>query len=165
MKEYPESDYLITIRSLVAADSVDLQRLIPNGCQVTLGGVVDMGLVPTLASAPWPPPVPRSYDHWETSDRAAEYVFATSDVTLTAWAGDQVMLKVAKISELEHSAFFLPMTQFEAIRNDIHVLQSRAVADEPIRLSAVRRSAFGRFLESELPKATVNAYARRILCI
>jgi len=165
MKEQPNSDFLIKVDCLTAADSLELEQLLPTSYQITINHIVSISVTPELAATPWPPSWPDNYDHWDNAARAAEYLFATSDVTVAPGNADEVALKVMDGPELQHSAFFLPRAQFDALHRDVESIFKSPVSRAPTRLSEMADRPLARFLKDELPRAPLSDYTRRILCL
>lgn len=166
MKEYPEANYFVDVRSLGAAVSPHMHDLQPRGALVTVNGVVDIALVESLAPEPWPPPAPRNHDHWETPQEAAEYLFDVSSVTIAPYESPNVLIKhsVNQV-EGENTAFFLPLDEFEALRTDVDKLLRSPAGVTGHRLDELKQRPLGRFLSGWLKHAHLGDYKRRILCL
>lgn len=129
MKEYPEPNYLLHVS--LAGVSIDpaLMEHVPRTYRVGVNPLVEVIVIPWLRGTPWPPPYPTDWDHWKDRDEAAQYLFATNDVSIAptdergAWSQTVVF---PEYPETAQTVFWLPRADFESLLEEVERIHTSA---------------------------------------
>jgi hypothetical protein len=166
MKEYPESDYSLSVSELDESAEPELGKLLPRTYHIDVNRVIAIIIVPWLSASPWPPPYPTDWDHWRDRDEAAAYLFATHTVTVAPTDEHEPRIQTVIFDEYPdtaHTVFWLPRASHEALLVDIERAYNTSRPSE-LRLQELNESRpLPGFLRRELPRASLSAYERKIL--
>ena len=167
MREYPEANYFLSVSPI--GESIDLQlgRLLPRSYLIVVNLVTKIVFVSWLPASPWPPPYPTSWDQWRDRDAAAWYLFATDAVTVAPTEEHEARLQKVvfdEYPETAHTVFWHPRADYEALLADVERAYDTPDPSE-LRLDDLPPGPLVDFLRHELPRASLSAYERKILCL
>jgi hypothetical protein len=168
MKEYPESNYFLSVSALDESTEPELGQLLPRTYRIEVNRVIAIVIIPWLSASPWPPPYPTDWEHWRDRDEAAAYRFATHTVTVAPTDEPAPRIQTVIFDEYPdagHTVFWLPRASHEALLVDIERAYNTSRCSE-LRLQELDESRpLPGFLRRELPRASLSAYERKILCL
>ena len=169
MKEYPESNYFLSVSAIGDSSDPQLGRLLPRTYHIEVNLIVDIVIVPWLAASPWPPPYPTDWDHWKDRDEAAWYLFATRVVTVAPTEARETRIQTVIFDEypdMAHTVFWRPRADYEALLVDVERAYHTDTPDHgSLRLDELAPGPLVEFLTHDLPRASLSAYKREILCL
>jgi hypothetical protein len=166
MKEYPESNYELSVSMIGVPDEPRLGELLPRAYLIQVNLIVTIAVVPWLPESPWPPKFPTSWDDWSDRDEAAAYLFATNPISIAPTDGparDQIVI-FPEYPELAHTVFWLPRAEHEALLVDVERAYETPAPDR-LRLLELSDGPLVEFLRRDLARAALSAYKREILCL
>ena len=166
MKEYPEPNYALSVSMIGVPDEPRLGELLPRAYLIEVNRVVRIAVVPWLPESPWPPKFPTDWDHWSDRDEAASFLFATNEISIAPTDGaarDQTVI-FSEYPELEHTVFWLPRAEHEALLVDVERAYE-APWPSRLRLLELNDGPLVELLRRDLPEAALGDYERKILCL
>jgi hypothetical protein len=169
MKEYPESNYLVTLTAAEASIDLRIGEFLPGSYTIGVNRLVEIAVIPWLPRSPWPPPFPRTWDAFTNRDEAARYVLASGGIVVAPGEREIVEREVIVFpehSEAAHTVFWYPPANYEDLVHEIERRLREPVHDRDAwRLDELGEGAIAALLRNDLPTAALTDYARRILCL
>lgn len=169
MKEYPESNYLVTLTAAEGSIDPRIGEFLPGSYTIGVNRLVEIAVIPWLPRSPWPPPFPRSWDAFTNRDEAACYVLASGNIVVAP--GDRELVEREVIvfhehSEAAHTIFWYPRARYEGLVREIEHLRREPARDRDAwRLDELGEGPIAALLRNDLPTAALTDYARQILCL
>ncbi len=166
MKEHPTRDYPIEVQRGEVAFLPGFGRFVADAFRLELNRVVDIAVLPDLATAPWPPLFPVNWD--EATDRVAAlaHAFAVSTMTVApSRDGTEGMrvVRFAEAPETPHTVFWIDPAEHQALVCELE--DRRTPRGHPFHRSTVRPGRLAWVLDELVPRATLLEYDRRLLGI
>ena len=166
MKEYPESNYELSVFTIRESSDLRLGELLPRAYLIQVNLIVTIVVMPGLPESPWPPKFPASWDDWSDRDEATTYLFATNPISIAPTDGpprDQTVI-FPESPEMAHTVFWLPRAKHEALLVDVERTHDTP-APHKLRLLELSDGPLVEFLRRDLPRAALSDYKREILCL
>ena len=166
MREYPESNYWLSVSLIGDWSELRLGDLLPRAYLIVVNLVVRIAVVPWLPESPWPPRFPTSWDHWSDRDEAAAFLFATNEICIAPTDGaarDQTVI-FPEYPETAHTVFWLPRAEHEALLVDVERAYETPTPSR-LRLLELSDGPLVELLRRDLVRAALGDYERKILCL
>jgi hypothetical protein len=169
MKEYPEANYFLSVSPIGESIDSQLGRLLPHSYLIAVNLVTRIVIVSWLPASPWPPPYPTDWNRWRDRDEAAWYLFATNAVAVAPTEEHEARIQRVVFDEYpdtSHTVFWRPRADYEALLEDVERAYHTETPDHSgLRLDELPAGPLVEFLKHELPRAALDAYERKILCL